>query len=52
VSWGQMLQVAQTQYATAWWTALFPGICVAATVFGFSVLGDSISRLLNPTLRK
>lgn len=27
---------------TAWWMAVYPGMCIIITVFGFNILGDSL----------
>lgn len=38
-SWGRMLQTAQPYLATAPHLALWPGLAIAATVFGFHLIG-------------
>jgi len=50
-SWGAMLKEAQDYMNTAWWLAFFPGICIATTVFSFSLLGDSLRDVLDPRLK-
>ena len=50
-SWGAMLQDAQEFMRTAWWMAVFPGLCIIATVFGFNTLGDSLRDVLDPRLK-
>lgn len=43
ISWGYMLRNAQQFLRLAWWMPLFPGMAVALTVFGFSLLGDGLN---------
>jgi len=50
-SWGAMLQQAQEFMRTAWWLAVFPGLCIITTVFGFNILGDSLRDVLDPRLK-
>ena len=50
-SWGGMLQEAQDYMRTAWWMAVYPGLCIIITVFGFNILGDSLRDVLDPRLR-
>ncbi len=50
-SWGAMLQEAQEYMRTAWWMAVYPGLCIVSTVFGFNILGDSLRDVLDPRLK-
>ena len=50
-SWGAMLQEAQEYMRTAWWMAVFPGLSIVVTVFGFNILGDSLRDVLDPRLK-
>jgi len=50
-SWGAMLQQAQEFMRTAWWMAIYPGLCILVTVFGFNILGDSLRDVLDPRLK-
>ena len=50
-SWGSMLQQAQDFMRTAWWMAVYPGLCIIITVFGFNILGDSLRDVLDPRLK-
>jgi peptide/nickel transport system permease protein len=51
-AWGLMLQGGAEEYAaTAPWIAIFPGLAIAVTVFGFSVFGDALRDVLDPKLR-
>ncbi len=47
-SWGRMIAESSDVMASAWWTATFPGLAIAATVLAFSVLGDALRDILNP----
>jgi len=50
-SWGAMLQEAQEFMRSAWWMAVYPGLCIIITVFGFNILGDSLRDVLDPRLK-
>jgi peptide/nickel transport system permease protein len=51
-AWGLMLQGGAEEYAsTAPWIAIFPGLAIALTVFGFSLFGDALRDALDPKLR-
>ena len=51
-AWGLMLQGGAEEYAsTAPWIAIFPGLAITATVFGFSLLGDALRDAIDPKLR-
>ena len=49
--WGAMLQEAQEFMRSAWWMAVYPGLCIIITVFGFNILGDSLRDVLDPRLK-
>jgi peptide/nickel transport system permease protein len=49
-SWGELLTQAH-RYLThpgAWWLAVFPGLCIAATVLALQQLGEALRALLDP----
>ena len=51
-AWGLMLQGGAEEYvSTAPWIAVFPGIAIALTVFGFSLFGDALRDAMDPKLR-
>ena len=51
-AWGLMLQGGAEEYAsTAPWIAIFPGVAIMLTVFGFSIFGDALRDALDPKLR-
>jgi peptide/nickel transport system permease protein len=51
-TWGNMLSGQARQYMLqAPWLALFPGIILSLSIFGFNMLGDALRDLLDPRLR-
>jgi len=50
-SWGAMLRQAFEYMRVAWWMAVFPGLAIITTVFGFNILGDSLRDVLDPRLK-
>jgi peptide/nickel transport system permease protein len=51
-SWGRMLFDAQTRMVVAPHLALFPGFAIILTVLGLNLIGDGLSDLLDPKLRR
>jgi peptide/nickel transport system permease protein len=51
-SWGNMLREAQGFMALSPWAALAPGLAIVATVLGWSLLGDGLRDLFDPTDRR
>lgn len=51
-SWGRMLSEAQTLIGSAPWLAIFPGLAIAVSVLGFSLVGDGLRDLLDPRFRQ
>ena len=52
-SWGAMLAGPTLQNVErAPWNAVFPGIALTLTVFGFNLLGDALRDTLDPRLRR
>jgi peptide/nickel transport system permease protein len=49
--WGSMLRDAQEYFRVAWWMAVFPGLFIVITVFGFNILGDSLRDVMDPRLK-
>lgn len=50
--WGSMIAIGASHIVTGeWWPSLFPGLALATTVGGFSLLGDSLPRLIDPLRR-
>ncbi len=51
-SWGQMLSIdGRESFLNQWGLAVWPGVCIAATVFGFNIFGDALRDVLDPRLR-
>jgi peptide/nickel transport system permease protein len=48
--WGIDLAAGQDYIRRAWWLITFPGIMVSIVTLGFSMLGESLSEILNPRL--
>jgi peptide/nickel transport system permease protein len=46
-----MLQEAQSQLTQHPYLALFPGLAIALTVYGFNMLGDALRDTWDPRLR-
>lgn len=42
----------QSLLAGAWWTVLFPGLMVVLLAGGFTFIGEGLSEVLNPKLRR
>lgn len=49
-SWGALLNQAQPYISTAWWLALFPGLCIFIVVLAINLLGDALNDALNPSI--
>jgi peptide/nickel transport system permease protein len=47
-SWGNMLNNAQSYFATAPWVAIFPGVMITLAVTSFNFLGDGLRDALDP----
>jgi peptide/nickel transport system permease protein len=51
-SWGAMLEQALGAGGTfVWWIALFPGMAIFLTVFGYNLVGEAMRDALDPKLR-
>lgn len=52
-SWGQMLNQSLGSSATFdWWIALFPGLAIFFTVFGYNLIGEALRDAIDPYTRK
>ncbi len=49
--WGRMLVAAQQELAVAPRLAILPGICIAVTALGFTLVGESLREALDPRNR-
>lgn len=52
ISWGLMLNKAQTFLAIAPWMAIFPGLAISLFILGLNLMGDGLNQALNPRLRR
>ena len=51
--WGSMIAMGFQNVVTGqWWPSVFPGLSLAITVFGFSLVGASIETLSDPANRQ
>ncbi|WP_209325547.1 ABC transporter permease [Brevibacterium renqingii] len=50
--WGRMIVSAQDRFEIAPWLAFYPGICIAITALGFTLLGESLREALDPKQRR
>jgi peptide/nickel transport system permease protein len=50
-SWGIMLNEARTHLERAPWTAIPPGVAIAAFVLGLNLIGDGLRDFLDPRLK-
>ena len=50
--WGRMLTYAQSELGVAPQLAFLPGICIAVTALGFTLLGESLREALDPKTRR
>ncbi|GAB4480175.1 MAG: hypothetical protein Kow00124_26590 [Anaerolineae bacterium] len=48
--WGIDLAAGQDLIRQAWWLVTFPGLMIVIVTLGFSMLGESLSEILNPRL--
>lgn len=51
--WGLMVSMGTNEIILGqWWTSFFPGVAIAVTVLGYSLLGDALQHYLDPLERK
>jgi peptide/nickel transport system permease protein len=50
-SWGNMLSNAIATLQSAWWAAVFPGLCILITVLSINYMGDGLRDALDPNTR-
>lgn len=48
--WGIDLAAGQDYMRQAWWLVTFPGVMITLVTLAFSMLGESLSEILNPRL--
>lgn len=52
ISWGTMLNNAQSFLRVAWWMAVFPGLGIALLTLGLNIIGDGLNEMLSPLRRR
>ncbi|MDQ6437202.1 ABC transporter permease [Mesorhizobium sp. LHD-90] len=51
--WGSMIAMGYQNIITGhWWPSIFPGLALAVTIFGFSLIGSSVEVLADPVRRR
>ncbi len=50
--WGRMIVAGQDRFQIAPWLAFYPGICIAVTALGFTLLGEALREALDPKQRR
>jgi len=51
-SWGSMIAEGRSYVVSAWWLCMIPGLAILFTVLSVNILGDTLTELLNPALRR
>ncbi len=52
-SWGQLLnQATKGGGGFRWWLAVYPGLVIFLTVFGYNLIGESVRDAVDPHLKK
>jgi len=52
ISWGFMIGAGRTTLLQSWWLSAIPGVAIFVTVLGLNLLGDGLSDVLDPKLRR
>ncbi|MDO9066213.1 MAG: ABC transporter permease, partial [Chloroflexota bacterium] len=47
-SWGLMIGEGRTYFPMAWWLVMFPGVCIAATVWALNIFSTWLSTATDP----
>jgi peptide/nickel transport system permease protein len=47
-TWGGMVTEGKNSFSVAWWSSVFPALCIMLVVVAFNFLGDWVKRKLNP----
>ncbi|HZG97121.1 MAG TPA: ABC transporter permease [Nocardioidaceae bacterium] len=50
--WGRMIVSGQERFQVAPWLSFYPGICIAITALGFTLLGEAMREALDPKQRR
>ena len=49
MSWGYLANNAQRFLRSAWWMSFFPGVAILLAVLGFTLVGDAVTDLHDPS---
>ncbi|MDP8969535.1 MAG: ABC transporter permease [Actinomycetota bacterium] len=49
MSWGFLINNAETFLQVAWWMSVFPGLAIVIAVLGLNLLSDGLNDALNPS---
>ncbi len=52
ISLGRMIYSAIPFMRDAWWMSVFPGVCLSMIVLGFNLIGDGLTDILNPRVKR
>jgi peptide/nickel transport system permease protein len=52
LSWGSMIGSSRSAMWVAWWTTVFPGLCIMVTVLSLNFIGDGLNDAFNPRRRR
>jgi peptide/nickel transport system permease protein len=52
ISWGYMISNGRTVMRQAWWVSVIPGALLFVTVLAINLLGEAVTRALNPRLAR
>lgn len=50
--WGRLIVAGQERFTIAPWLAFYPGVCIAITALGFTLLGEALREALDPKQRR
>lgn len=51
-SWGNILIEGKETLEVAWWLSIFPGLAILITVLAFTLLGETLQKILSPKKEK
>ena len=51
ISWGFMIAESRNYLATSWWTATFPGLCIAGFVLSLNIVSDFLRDIFDPRVQ-
>lgn len=51
-TWGSMIGTGRTMLQDAWYLTAIPGLCIIVTIVSVNLIGEALSDILNPRLRR